>query len=183
MTMPRLVLLDRDGVINHDRPDSVKSPDEFVMVDGAAAAIARLNRAGIKTAIVTNQANIGRGIIDQAMLDSIHDKLFAALHLHDATIDAVFVAPDRPDGATIRRKPGAGMLWEAMTQFDVLPNATEMIGDAETDRLAALTAGIAFHLVRTGKGRETEAMLPKDSGVRVHDDLGQAVSFILGAVQ
>lgn len=181
MMTPGLVLLDRDGVINHDRPDSVKSPDEFVMIDGAAEAIARLNQAGIRTAIVTNQANIGRGIIDQAMLDAIHAKLFAALRPHEAVIDALFVAPDAPDGASERRKPGAGMLWEAMARFEMPPEATVMIGDADTDRQAAVKAGVAFHLVRTGKGRETEQGLPPDAGVPVHDDLREAVSFILGA--
>lgn len=176
----RLVLLDRDGVLNHDRPDSVKNPDELVMVDGAIEAVARLNRAGIKTAIVTNQANVGRGLITAAMLETIHAKLYAALAAGGASVDALFVAPDAPDKATDRRKPGPGMLLEAMAHFGVSASDTVMIGDAATDIEAARRAGVAFHLVLTGKGTETErGVLP--GSIKVHDDLAVAVAALLGA--
>jgi D-glycero-D-manno-heptose 1,7-bisphosphate phosphatase len=177
--IPRLVLLDRDGVINHDRADSVKHPDELIVIDGAGDAIARLNQAGIKTAIVTNQANVGRGVIDQAMLESVHAKLFTELRSYGATIDALFVAPDAPEGASLRRKPGPLMLLEAMAFFDIPAEATVMIGDAETDRQAAVAANVAFHLVRTGKGRETASGVPPNVVVPVHDDLAHAVTAIL----
>jgi D-glycero-D-manno-heptose 1,7-bisphosphate phosphatase len=181
--IPRLVLLDRDGVINHDRADSVKHPDDLVVIDGAADAIARLNRAGIKTAIVTNQANVGRGIIDQAMLDSIHAKLFAELRLSGATVDALFVAPDAPENASLRRKPGPLMLLEAMAFFHIPAEATLMIGDAETDRQAAVAANVVFHLVRTGKGRATAVGVPPDVVVPIYEDLNQAVTAILEGEQ
>ena len=105
-----LVLLDRDGVINHDRPDSIKNPDEFIMIDGSAKAVARLNAARHQVALVTNQSIIGRGTIDWSMLDRIHEKMTAALAREGAFIDRIYVCPDAPWEATERRKPGPGML-------------------------------------------------------------------------
>ena len=106
-----LVLLDRDGVINHDRADSVKNPDELVMIEGSARAVARLNAARHQVVIVTNQSIIGRGTIDQTMLDRIHEKMTAALARENARIDRVYICPDAPWEATERRKPGPGKLY------------------------------------------------------------------------
>jgi D-glycero-D-manno-heptose 1,7-bisphosphate phosphatase len=175
----RLVLLDRDGVLNEDRPDSVKRPEELVIIDGAPEAVAKLNGAGLKTAIVTNQSVVGRGQITLAELEAIHGKLFSALRAASAAVDAVFVAPDAPDKATDRRKPGTGMLLEAMAHFDVSPEDTVMIGDSATDAEAAKKANVPFHLVRTGKGSKTERKLEAQRVAAVHDDLSAAVAHLL----
>jgi D-glycero-D-manno-heptose 1,7-bisphosphate phosphatase len=177
--LPRLVLLDRDGVLNQDRLDYVKSPAELVLLPGAPAAVARLNRAGIKVAVVTNQSAVGRGILSLAALDAIHADLTARLAAADAVLDALLFAPDTPDQATERRKPGPGMLREAMARFGVAPADTVMIGDQPTDAEAAHRAGIDFILVRTGKGRTTEASLPPGRARAAFDDLAGAVASLL----
>ncbi len=180
--MTKLVLLDRDGVINRDRPDSVKNPDEFIMIEGAAEAISRLNDAGRRVAVVTNQSIVGRGVIDQAMLDRIHEKMMAALAGAGARIDRLYVCPDAPSAATERRKPGPGMLQEALSDFRARAAETPMIGDALRDLEAAAAAGCPRILVRTGKGKDTQAqglpnvVLP----VAVHADLASAVAALLG---
>jgi len=177
-----LVLLDRDGVINQDRADSVKTPDEFIMIDGAAAAVARLNAARCQVAVVTNQSILGRGTIDQAMLERIHEKMTAALVRENARIDRMYICPDAPWAATERRKPGPGMLHEALSDFSASPARTPFIGDSMTDLIAASKVGCQRILVRTGKGADTQAdgemqdVLP----VRVYEDLSAAVDALLG---
>lgn len=178
-----LVLIDRDGVLNEDRTGSVKSPDELKMIPRAAEAVARLNDAGIKVAVVTNQSVVGRGIIDVAMLERIHAKLHDELARAGARLDALFVAPDRPDAATERRKPRPGMLREALARFRAPAWDTPMIGDSLTDLKAATAAGCRRVLVRTGKGALTQAAgLPPDVlPVAVHEDLWAAVDALLSA--
>lgn len=176
-----LVLLDRDGVINVDRADSVKSIDECEMIPHAAHAIARLNQAGIKVCVVTNQSVVGRGIITVQELDAIHDYITQELAKADAHLGAILACYDTPDNPTHRRKPNAGMLHEAMQMFDAKPDETIMIGDALTDLQAAASAGVACALVRTGKGMETErCALPETLKlVTVFDDLAQAIDHYL----
>jgi D-glycero-D-manno-heptose 1,7-bisphosphate phosphatase len=176
-----LVLMDRDGVLNKDRPDSVKSPEELTMIPRAAEAVARLNAAGIKIAIVTNQSVVGRGIIDVAMLERIHSKLHDELARAGARLDAIFVAPERPDAASERRKPGPGMLREALSRFRASPAETPMIGDSLSDLKAAAAAGCKRVLVRTGKGALTQAagLPPEVLPVAVHEDLWSAVEALL----
>ncbi len=177
-----LILLDRDGVVNEDRADHVKNPDEFVMIPRSAEAVARLNRAGHKIALVTNQSGIGRGLYDEVMLARIHEKMRDSLARAHGHLDALFICPDRPDAATARRKPGAGMLEEAMRQFRVGPGDCVMIGDASRDLEAAAKIGVDRFLVRTGKGAKTQAaglhqdVLP----VTVCEDLWHAVEQLLG---
>lgn len=178
-----LVLLDRDGVLNEDRPDSVRSAADLVMLPRSAAAVAKLNRAGLPVAVVTNQSIVGRGIIDAATLDTIHAHLQTMLGEAGARLDAIITCPDAPDAATERRKPGPGMLIEAMNRFGATPESTVMIGDDLKDLRAATAADCARILVRTGKGRAMEAaglpatVYPLD----VHDDLSTAVDAILAA--
>ncbi len=177
----KLVLIDRDGVLNEDRPDSVKSPEELVLLPGAAEAVARLNRAGLPVAVVTNQSVVGRGLIDEAALARIHGALAEGLARSGARLDALIWCPDPPDRPTRRRKPGPGMLEEALARFEASPDEAVMIGDSLTDLQAAAAAGCARILVRTGKGRSTEAAgLPPDLlPVSVYDDLAAAVAACL----
>ena len=169
-----LVLLDRDGVINEDRADFVKSPAELIFIPKALEAIARLNGHGHKLAVVTNQSCIGRGIINEEQLDSIHGKLRDALAKVAGRLDDIIIAPDAPWAATERRKPGPGMLIEAMRKFNMLPAETVLIE-------AAKSAGCHRILVQTGKGRKTLADGLKRHLMPVHiaADLDEAANFIL----
>lgn len=177
----RLVLLDRDGVLNVDRPDSVRHPGELAMIPGAAAAVARLNHGGLRVAVVTNQSIVGRGVISAGMLEQIHDKLRDALAREGARIDGWFVCTDHPDQPGERRKPRPGMLREALGLFRVAPSDAVLIGNSASDLEAAAAAGCRRILVRTGKGAATQArgISPALLPVAVHENLAGAVEALL----
>ena len=179
--MTRLVLLGRDGVINDDRAAGVKTPDELVLLSGSAAAIARLNTASVKVAVVTNQSAVGRGRLSPQALERIHAELRTRLARDGAHLDALLVCTDPPDRASPRRKPGAGMLLEALRQFRATADDTPMIGDDLRDLQAAKAAGCRRVLVRTGKGAAVQATgVPVDLlPVAVHADLAAAVESYL----
>ena len=178
-----LVLLDRDGVLNLDRPDFVKSPDELVMIDGAAEAVARLSRADWRVVVVTNQSAIGRGLIDEAMLARIHDKLRAVVAGAGGRLDDVIYCPDPPWGTSEFRKPGPGMLRQALMRYRAEAAATPFIGDSLRDLEAAAAVGCPRILVRSGKGAATQAAgLPRHVlPVAVYDDLAGAADALLEA--
>ncbi len=177
----RLILLDRDGVINEDRLDSVRSPDQFELLPKAGSAVAHLNRAGYAVAIVTNQAAVGRGHIDLTMLDMIHAKMLAALSADGGRIDRIYAATETPEQATSRRKPGPGMLLEALRDFSAAAGETFMIGDDLTDVRAATAAACRPLLVRTGKGYLRQSDCQNEfPNLLVYDDLSAAVTAILG---
>lgn len=177
-----LILLDRDGVLNKVYPDDyVKSPDELIMLPGVGKAVARLNARGWHVAVCTNQACVGRGIIDEAMLGRVHAKLYDELARDGGRIDALFFAPDAPWAATDRRKPGPGMLREAMAQFRAGPRETIFIGDSLIDLQAAAAAGVRRILVRSGNGAKTQAdgLPPELLPVTVAETLTDAVDRLL----
>ncbi len=177
----RLVLLDRDGVLVKDRPDYVKHPGELVLLPGVGEALARLNRAGVPVALVTNQSVVGRGIINESMLHRIHDHLRSQLHREGAFLDAIYYATDSPDAAGPRRKPNPGMLKEALARFAAEPRTTPMVGDTLGDLEAAAAAGCQRILVRTGKGATTQAAgLPERVlPVAIYENLAEAVDALL----
>lgn len=179
----KLVLLDRDGVLNVDRADYVKNPGELAMLPGAAAAVARLNAAGLLVAVCTNQSPIGRGIFDEGMLARIHDRLRDELARAGARLDAVFHCPDAPGAPSRCRKPAPGMLVDALARFGAAAADTPFVGDSLRDLQAAASLGCPRHLVRTGHGAKTQAAgLPAETlPVAVHDDLAAAVEAILKA--
>lgn len=179
--MTRLVLLDRDGVLNEDRADHVKNPGELVMIPRAAAACARLNRAGLKTAIVSNQSGVGQGLLSAAMLERIHERLRAALAAEGAHVDLLLTCHEPPWSDHERHKPRPGMLLEALRHFRISPGDAVMIGDQLRDLEAARAAGVRRLLVRTGKGSELQAKgLPDDIlPVAVYDDLHSATDALL----
>jgi D-glycero-D-manno-heptose 1,7-bisphosphate phosphatase len=179
--MVRLVMLDRDGVLNEDRADYVKNPGELVMIPGAARAVARLNEARIPVALVSNQSAVGRGLITAAALDRIQEHLVQSLSRERARLDAVFVCTDPPWAATDRRKPGPGMLREALARFRAPAAESVMIGDSLRDMEAAKTAGTRRILVRTGQGATTQksGLLTKVLPLSVYNDLESAVDALL----
>jgi D-glycero-D-manno-heptose 1,7-bisphosphate phosphatase len=158
----KLVLIDRDGVINEDRPDAVKSVEELVIFPRALEAFALFARQGFTCAIVTNQSVVGRGIISSVTLDRIHNHLCDSVKSHGGHIDSLFVCTDPPDHATYRRKPKPGMLKEALAQYGVEASDTPFIGDALTDLEAAHAAHCIPYLVLTGKGEATSRRLPQE---------------------
>jgi D-glycero-D-manno-heptose 1,7-bisphosphate phosphatase len=177
----KLVLLDRDGVINEDQPDFVKNPEELVLLPAVGESISRLNAYNIRVALVTNQSVVGRKIITEAMLHKIHERMRQLLAKNGAKIDKIIYCPDHPDNSTDRRKPGGGMLTEAMLHFDSDPNRTIMIGDSLIDLQAAARVNCHRMLVLTGKGRKTlDDGIPKElQPVNVAVTLMQAVDNIL----
>jgi D-glycero-D-manno-heptose 1,7-bisphosphate phosphatase len=179
--MARLVLLDRDGVINEDRPESVRNPGDLILLPGSAAAIARLNAAGVRVAVVTNQSLVGRGIMSMQMLDRIHVELRTLLARDGADLDALLTCTDAPDRASRRRKPRPGMLLEALQHFRATADDTPMIGDDLHDLEAAHAAGCRRVLVQTGKGAAVQsAGVPADLlPVAVCADLAAAVDSYL----
>jgi D-glycero-D-manno-heptose 1,7-bisphosphate phosphatase len=184
MAMGRqLILLDRDGVLNEDRPDHVKNPDELIMIAGSADAVARLNAAGRQVVVVTNQSAVGRQLIDEEMLKRIHAKLCAAVADAGGKIERIFWCADPPWAATSRRKPGPDMLLEALDAFDAAAVNSPMIGDSLRDLEAAAAAGCPRILVRTGKGAKTLAVeIPRElSPVLIKHDLSDAVDSLLEA--
>ncbi len=175
----KLVLLDRDGVINKDLPTSVRKREEFTLLPRVGEAIRRLNEAGIPVAIVTNQAVVGRGDITDADLEDIHLHMAALLKEKGAFIDLIFTctSADKDDP---RRKPNPGLVWEALETFEVQPQEAVLIGDALRDLEAAHKAGCPSILVRTGKGAETEQELPGAVvPLAIVDDLFDAVGWLL----
>ncbi len=177
-----IVLLDRDGVVNIEVNGYVTAPNQIELIAGSGEAIARLNRAGIKTALVTNQSAVGRGLIDENTLEQIHAHLGELLAAEAAHLDIVVYCTDPPWAPTARRKPNPGMIWEAARMLDVFPPNAVMIGDDLRDLVAASRAGCRRILVRTGKGVNIErAGVPRHvQPVLVRDNLAAAVDHLLG---
>ena len=167
----KLVILDRDGTINHDSEHFIKSPAEWRPIEGSVEAIARLAQAGFRIVVATNQSGIARGLLDTATLITIHDTLQRAAAQAGGRIDAFFFCPHAADSACKCRKPEPGMLLEVARRFNISLENTYMVGDALRDVQAAAAAGARPVLVLTGRGRKTrdEGGLP--AGTAIFDDL------------
>lgn len=176
-----LVLLDRDGVINRDAKIGILRLEDFQLLPRVPAAIALLTQAGFRIAICTNQSAIGRGQLDERTLDAMHDLLQQEIAKLGGKIDAFYHAADIPEKPTIRRKPGPGMLREAMERFGADPARTPMVGDMLRDMEAAHAAGCPRILVRSGKGAHTEqqGLPPHLQPITVVDDLFAAAQHIV----
>jgi len=151
----KLIVLDRDGVINHDSDQFIKSPDEWTPIPGSLEAIARLNQAGYRVVVATNQSGIGRGLFDISTLNAIHNKMHRALAQAGGRIDAVFFCPHSGDSQCECRQPRAGMLQEIGRRFGVDLTGVPALGDSLRDLQAAETVGAQPMLMLTGKGEKT----------------------------
>ena len=151
----RLIVLDRDGVINHDSDQFIKSPDEWRPIPGSLEAIARLNHAGYRVVVATNQSGVGRGLLDFSTLSAIHDKMHRALAHVGGRVDAIFYCPHTADSRCECRKPKAGMLREIGVRFNVDMAGVACVGDGLRDLQAAQSVGAQPMLVLTGKGEKT----------------------------
>lgn len=175
----KLVVLDRDGVINHDPVDSVMSPDDFVPIEGSLAAIARLNQAGIKVAVATNHSSVARGLLDVDTLHAIHQRMTTLLQQVGGHIDMVAFCPHSDADECSCRKPAPGMLYSITERLKIAPADTVMVGDSLKDVQAAMAAAIFPALVKTGSGQHT---LDTNNGLEhipAYTDLAEFVDTLL----
>lgn len=167
----KLVVLDRDGTINVDNDQHIKSPAEWKPIKGSLEAIARLTQAGWRVVVATNQSGIARGLFDMATLNAIHDTMHRAVHQAGGRIDAVFFCPHAGDSDCACRKPRPGMLLEIGKRMNVALESVPMVGDALRDLQAGAAAGARPVLVLTGKGRQTRAAGGLPPGTEIFADL------------
>ena len=177
--MTRLILLDRDGVINADSPEYIKDVDEWQALPGSLEAVAGLKKAGYLVAVCTNQAGIGRGILTESALLRIHQKMALALASLGCRLDAVAHCPHAPEAGCQCRKPRPGMLIRMMDQFRVDPGDTLFVGDKLTDMQAAISAGCLPVLVRTGHGASVESQACALGVSWIEDDLTTFVDSLI----
>ena len=175
----KLIVLDRDGTINHDSDQFIKSPDEWRPIPGSLEAIARLNHAGYRVVVATNQSDIGRGLFDMATLNAIHDKMHRALSHVGGRIDAIFYCPHTADATCDCRKPKPGLLREAGRRFNADMQGLPVIGDGLRDLQAAESVGSQPMLVLTGKGERTLREGDFPASTVIFPDLAFAVSALL----
>ena len=177
----KLIVLDRDGVINHDSDAYIKSPEEWQPIDGSLEAIARLNHSGYTVVVASNQSGLARGYFDIETLSAMHRKMDALLEKIGGRVDAVFYCPHGPDDACDCRKPKPGMLLQIGQRFNVPLAEVSFIGDSISDIKAASNAHANPILVRTGKGIKAEKIIKLEckETIPVYDDLASAVDAIL----
>jgi len=175
----KLVILDRDGVINYDSAEFIKSPDEWQPIPGSLEAIARLTQAGHHVVVATNQSGVGRGLLDMATLSAIHDKMHKALAHAGGRIDAVFYCPHAQEDGCSCRKPKPGMLEDIARRFNVDLADMPCIGDSQRDLEAAVQVQAQPILVLTGKGKKTHAAGGLPAGTQTYADLDEAVKSIV----
>lgn len=180
-----LVILDRDGVINEDSPDFIRSPDAWRAIPGSLDAIARLTRSGWRVAVATNQSGIARGLFDQATLEAIHLRMLMAVEAAGGRIEVIAHCPHGPHSNCDCRKPRPGLLHSIAAQLARPIAAAPCVGDSLRDLMAARAAGCQPVLVRTGRGRETEARLGEipdtATTIPVFDDLQGFVADLTGS--
>ena len=172
-----LFILDRDGVINFESPDYIKSPDEWIPIPGSIEAIAQLSKAGHTVVIATNQSGLSRGLYDHTMLQKIHQKMIDAVEALGGTIKKIYFCPHHPDENCHCRKPKPGMLQQIMQDFSVTADQMIFIGDSERDYDAACAVGCRFMLVETGNGGKFQKTLG-NVPFPVFPDLLTATSFL-----
>jgi D-glycero-D-manno-heptose 1,7-bisphosphate phosphatase len=173
------IILDRDGVINFDSTEYIKSPDEWKPIPGSLEAIAHLNRAGFRVLIATNQSGIGRGYYDLATLDQIHEKMVHELATVGGCIEEIFFCPHRPDENCLCRKPKAGLLLQMADKYSLSLAHVYFIGDSHGDLKAAKTAGCKPLLVMTGNGAWTIENYPEFANVPRFENLMKAVEYVI----
>ena len=172
----KLIILDRDGVINFDSDQFIKNTAEWLPIPGSLEAIARLNQADYRVVVATNQSGIGRGLFDMPTLNAIHNKMHKACALVGARIDAVFFCPHTADSHCHCRKPEVGMLEEIAARYNVDLADVPVVGDSLRDLLPAAVLGARPFLVLTGKGTKTQAAGGLPEGTLVFPDLAAVVA-------
>jgi D-glycero-D-manno-heptose 1,7-bisphosphate phosphatase len=175
----KLIILDRDGVINQDSDTFIRTPDEWNPIPGSLEAIARLNQADYRVVVATNQSGIARGMFNIMALNAIHQKMHAAAQSVGAEIDAVFFCPHAADDSCDCRKPQPGMLQTIAQRFDVSLKGLPMVGDSLRDLQAGFVVGCAPYLVMTGKGEKTKEKGGLPPGTTSYRNLAAVVDHLL----
>jgi len=175
----KLVILDRDGVINFDSAQFIKNPAEWKPIPGSLEAIARLNQSGYRVVVATNQSGVGRGLFDMDTLNAIHEKMHKSAAALGARLDAVFYCPHAADAGCECRKPKAGMFRRISETLNVNLAGVPAIGDSLRDLEACALMGCQPMLVLTGKGTKTKADGDLPLGTLEFADLAKAVDWIL----
>lgn len=175
----KLIILDRDGVINQDSDHFIKSPDEWIPIEGSLEAIARLNRGGYTVVVATNQSGLARGLFNIVSLNAIHQKLHRAAQQAGADIAAIFFCPHAADDNCDCRKPKPGMLQNIARRFDVSLKGVVTVGDSLRDLQAGFVVGCLPFLVLTGKGEKTRAKGGLPPGTQIFPDLSAVADSLL----
>lgn len=183
--MSKLVILDRDGVINQDSDDFIRSPEEWLPIPGSLEAIARLCRAEYRVVVVTNQSGLARGYYDMETLSTIHARMLQLLGEKGGKIEGIFFCPHGPDEGCHCRKPAPGLFEELAMRAGEDLRGVPAVGDSLRDLVAAARVGALPVLVKTGKGRDTLKRLGEDPDLRqlphipVYKDLAAFVDELL----
>lgn len=176
---PKLIILDRDGVINVDSDQFIKSPAEWKPIPGSLEAIARLNQSGYRVVVATNQSGIGRGLFDMATLNAINDKMMELVFRMGGRIDAIFFCPCTAEQKCHCRKPDTGMFEDIAARYHTGLAGVPCIGDSQRDLEAGVKVGCVPILVLTGKGKKTRDKGDLPEGTRVFADLSAAVDALV----
>lgn len=178
MAIVKTAILDRDGVINYDSSEFVKSPDEWVSIPGSLEAIARLNRAGWRVVVATNQSGLARGFFDMNTLNNIHIKMQQQLVALGGQIDSIFICTHGPDDGCSCRKPLPGLFLDIGRRYELDLTQCVSVGDSLRDIEAAHGVGCQTALVLTGNGTKTQHQ-PLPDGCSIHADLAAVVDYWL----
>ncbi len=174
----RAVFLDRDGVINHNRPDYVKAWEEFEFLPGALRALTRLAKSPFRIVVVTNQSAVGRGLVSKRSIRDIHERMQLEIRRVGGRLDAIYYCPHNPADSCECRKPRPGLLLKAAGEFSLDLKASWFIGDQAADVQAALAASVRPILLKTGRGSGiSTGVVP--GNVLMFDDLDQATESLL----
>ena len=180
----KIILLDRDGVINQDSDKFVKSIDEFILIPGSVDAIANLSQAGFKVVVCTNQSGLGRGLFTMEALNEMHEKLHQSVEQAGGEVDVIMFCPHTAEANCLCRKPKPGMILDICERFNVEDiSQVAMIGDSIRDLQAIDNVGGIPILVKTGNGKKTLAKETLPAGTLVFDDLLPASEDIIAYVQ
>lgn len=172
----KLIVLDRDGVINFDSDQFIKSPEEWKPIPGSLEAIARLNEAGWRVVVASNQSGVGRGLFDMDTLNAINEKMTKALAQVGGRLDGIFFCPHPADSTCECRKPKPGMFIQIAERFNVDLAGMPVVGDSLRDLQAGVAVGCKPYLVLTGKGVKTQADPALPEGTEIHPDLAAIVA-------
>jgi len=175
----KLIILDRDGVINHDSDEFIKAPAEWIPIPGSLEAIARLNQAGYRVVVATNQSGVARGLFDVSTLNAIHQKLHTAAQQVGADVDAIFYCPHAADDNCDCRKPKPGMLYTIASRFNTSLKGVPNVGDSLRDLQAGYGVGCVPYLVMTGKGERTLEKGGLPPGTLIFPNLASVVDSLL----
>ncbi len=177
----KLIILDRDGVINYDSPDYIKSAEEWLPINSSIHAIARLHQAGYTVAVATNQSGVGRGYFSHEILTAIHQKMLNTVKAAGGHIDKITLCPHTPDARCTCRKPQPGLLQEISKHYECSLDHIAFVGDSLKDIQAAQRAGCQPILVKTGNGLKTLQQLEPNDEIQVYEDLADYVEKMLSS--